>query len=124
MGFFFFVVGVLVGTLLLVLLPLFIAVVGVIVAIGIVIALPVIVAVLILFGIIAVAPAIGYGLAIAAILIALWLSDAQRSSSDGSCRVVSCPRTGSAMASSRLRAPFHSLGGRTCPSLPIWSMPQ
>jgi hypothetical protein len=78
MGFFFFIVGVLVGTLLLVLLPLFIAVVGVVVAIGIVIALPVIAAVLILFGIIAVAPAIGYGLAIAAIMIALWLSDRKR----------------------------------------------
>ena len=42
-----------------------------------------------------------------------------RPSSDGSCRVVSCPRTGSAMASARLRTPFHSEGGRTCPSLPI-----
>ena len=62
MGFFFFIVGVLVGALFLVPLPLFIAVVGVVVAIGIVIALPVIAAVLILFGIIAVAPAIGYGL--------------------------------------------------------------
>ena len=37
----------------------------------------------------------------------------------GSCRVVSCPRTGSAMACSRLWAPFHSVDGRTCPSLPI-----
>jgi hypothetical protein len=36
-----------------------------------------------------------------------------------SCRVVSCPRTGSAMACSRLCAPFHSVDGRTCPSLPI-----
>ena len=78
MGFFFFIVGVLVGTLFLVLLPLFIAVVGVVLAIGIVIALPVIAALLIVFGIIAVAPAIGYGLAIAAILIALWLSDRKR----------------------------------------------
>jgi hypothetical protein len=78
MGFFFFIVGVLVGTLFLVLLPLFIAVVGVVLAIGIVIALPVIAALLIVFGIIAVAPAIGYGLAIAAILIALWLSDRRR----------------------------------------------
>ena len=40
-------------------------------------------------------------------------------SSAGSCRVVSCPRTGSAMASSRLCAPFHSVDERTCPSLPI-----
>ena len=42
-----------------------------------------------------------------------------RSSSDESCKVVSWPRTGSAMASAKLRAPFHSLGGRTWPSLPI-----
>lgn len=39
-------------------------------------------------------------------------------------RVVSCPRTGSAIACSRLCAPFHSDGGRTAPSLPTWSMPQ
>jgi hypothetical protein len=31
----------------------------------------------------------------------------------GSCRVVSCPRTGLAIASSRLCAPFHSDAGRT-----------
>jgi hypothetical protein len=41
------------------------------------------------------------------------------SSSAGSCRVVSCPRTGSAMACSRLCAPFHLAEGRTFPSLPI-----
>jgi len=37
----------------------------------------------------------------------------------GSCNVVSWPRTGFAMASSRLCAPLHSVDGRTCPSLPI-----
>ncbi len=78
MGFFFFIIGVLVGMLLLVLLPLFIAVVGAVVAIALVIALPLIAAVLILVGIVAMAPAIGYGLAIAAILIALWASDRKR----------------------------------------------
>ena len=35
-------------------------------------------------------------------------------SSDLSCTVVSCPTTGSAIAASRLLAPFHCSGGRTC----------
>jgi hypothetical protein len=78
MGFLFFIIGVLVGMLFLVLLPLFIAALGVVVAIGLVIALPLIAAALILIGIVALAPAIGYGLAIAAILIALWTSDRKR----------------------------------------------
>ena len=51
MGFFYFVIGVIIGSLLLVLLPLFIAALGVAVAIGIVIALPLIAAVLVLLGI-------------------------------------------------------------------------
>jgi hypothetical protein len=78
MGIFYFIFGVVVGSLLLVLLPLFIAVLGVALAIGIVIALPLIVAVLILVGIVAAAPALGYGLLIAALLIALWSSDRKR----------------------------------------------
>lgn len=78
MGFFYFIIGVIIGTLLLVLLPLFIAVLGVALAIGVVIALPLIAAFLVLVGLIAVAPAVGYGLAIAALLIALWLSDRKR----------------------------------------------
>ena len=78
MGFLFFIIGVLVGMLFLVLLPLFIAALGAVVAIGLVIALPLIAAALILIGIVALAPAIGYGLAIAAILIALWTSDRKR----------------------------------------------
>jgi hypothetical protein len=78
MGFLYFVFGVVVGTLLLVLLPLFIAVLGAALAIGIVIALPLIVALLILVGIVAMAPAVGYGLLIAALLIALWSSDRKR----------------------------------------------
>ena len=77
-GFFFFVIGVLVGIVLLVLLPLFIAVLGAALAIGLVIALPLIAAVLILIGIVALAPGLGYGLAIAALLIALWSSDRRR----------------------------------------------
>jgi len=78
MGFFYFVIGVIIGAFLIVLLPLFIAALGVVVAIGIVIALPLIAALLVLFGIIAVAPAVGYGLLIAALLIALWTSDRKR----------------------------------------------
>ena len=78
MGLFYFIVGVIVGALLLVLLPAFIAVLGVALAVGLVIALPLIAAVLVLVGIIALAPAIGYGLAIAALLIALWAGDRKR----------------------------------------------
>jgi hypothetical protein len=78
MGFFFFIIGVIIGVLMLVLLPLFIAVLGVALAVGIVVALPLIAAVLVLVGIIAVAPAVGYGLAIAALLIALVVSDRKR----------------------------------------------
>jgi len=78
MGFFYFIIGVIVGTLLLVLLPLFIAVLGVALAVGIAIALPLIAAILVLVGIIAVAPAVGYGLVIATLLIALWVSDRKR----------------------------------------------
>jgi hypothetical protein len=78
MGFVLFVIGLIVGVFLLVLLPLFIAVLGVTLAVGIVIALPLIAAVLVVVGIVAVAPAIGYGLAIAALLIALWVSDRKR----------------------------------------------
>jgi len=44
-------------------------------SIGIVVTLPLILAVLILIGIVALAPALGYGLLLAAILIALWSSD-------------------------------------------------
>jgi len=78
MAFFFFIIGLIVGLLFLVLLPLFIAVLGAALAIAFVIALPLVVAGLILVGIVALAPAIGYGFAIAAILIALWLSDRKR----------------------------------------------
>jgi hypothetical protein len=78
MGLFYFVIGVIVGTLLLILLPLFIAVLGVALAIGVVIALPLIAALLVLLGLVAIAPAVGYGLLIAALLIALWVSDRKR----------------------------------------------
>lgn len=71
-------IGVIVGALLLIILPLFIAVLGVARAVGVVIALPLILAVLILIGFVAVAPALGWGLLLAAILIALWSSDRKR----------------------------------------------
>jgi hypothetical protein len=38
---------------------------------------------------------------------------------DGSNREVSCPITGSAIAASRLCAPFHCSAGRALPSEPI-----
>jgi hypothetical protein len=78
MGLLYFIIGMIVGTFLLILLPLFIAVLGVALAIGVVIALPLIAAALVLFGLIALAPAIGYGLVIAALVIALWVSDRKR----------------------------------------------
>ena len=84
MGFVFFIIGLLVGIALLVLLPLFIAVLGTAVAIGLVLALPLVGAVLILIGIAALAHALGYGLVIAAILIALWLSHRHRRQSSES----------------------------------------
>lgn len=70
-----FVFGMLVGLFGLVLLPLLIAALGAAFALGLVVILPVLLAVLILFGILAATPAIGYGLAIAAVLILLWASD-------------------------------------------------
>jgi hypothetical protein len=78
MGLLYFVIGVIVGALLLIVLPLFIAVLGVTMAVGVVIALRLILAVLILIGFVAVAPALGWGLLLAVILIALWLSDRKR----------------------------------------------
>jgi hypothetical protein len=78
MGLFYFLIGVIVGAVLLVILPLFVAALGATLAIGIFIALPLVVAVLILVGIIGLAPALGYGLLLAAILVALWSSDRKR----------------------------------------------
>jgi hypothetical protein len=47
-------------------------------AIGVLIALPLLLAVLILAGILAAAPALGYGLLLAAILVALWASERKK----------------------------------------------
>jgi hypothetical protein len=70
-----FVFGVLVGLFGLVLLPLLIAALGFAFSLGLVVLLPMLIAVLILFGILAATPAVGYGLAIAAVLILLRASD-------------------------------------------------
>jgi hypothetical protein len=56
-------------------LPLLIAVLGAGFTLGLVIILPLLLAVSILLGILAAAPTIAYGLAIAAVLILLWASD-------------------------------------------------
>jgi hypothetical protein len=73
MGLVWFFIGVIVGALLLVILPLVIALLGAALAIGVFIALP-----LILAGIVAAAPPLGYGLLLAAVLVALWASDRKK----------------------------------------------
>jgi len=75
MALLWFVFGVLVGLFGLVLLPLLFVMLGAAFALGLVVILPLLLAVLILFGIIAAAPTIGYGVAIAAVLFLLWASD-------------------------------------------------
>ena len=78
MGLVWFFIGVVVGALLLVILPLVVAVLGAALAIGFLVALPLILAILILVGILAAAPALGYGLLLAAVLVALWASDRKK----------------------------------------------
>lgn len=78
MGFFYFIIGVVVGLSLLVLPPLILATMGIALAIMMTIALPLIFAGLIFFGILAALPAIGYAVAIAALLLILWMNDRKR----------------------------------------------
>jgi hypothetical protein len=78
MGLVWFFIGVVVGALLLVILPLVIALLGAALAIGVFIALPLILAILILAGIVAAAPPLGYRLLLAAVLVALWASDRKK----------------------------------------------
>jgi hypothetical protein len=78
MGLVWFFIGVVIGGLLLVILPIVIAVLGAVLAIGILIALPLILAILILVGIVAAAPPLGYGLLLAALLVALWASERKK----------------------------------------------
>ena len=75
MGFIWFLIGGVVGLLLLFILPLVVAVLGAALAIGFLVALPLLLAILILVHILAAAPALGYGLLFAALLVALWASD-------------------------------------------------
>ena len=78
MGLIWFFIGALVGALLLVILPLVVAALGVMLALSIVVALPLILAILILVGVVAAAPGLGYGLLLAAVLVALWASDRRK----------------------------------------------
>jgi hypothetical protein len=78
MAFLWFLLGVLIGLFGLVLLPLLVGVLGAAAALGFVVLLPLALAVVIVVGFLAVAPTIGYGLAIAAVLILLWASDRNR----------------------------------------------
>ena len=78
MGFLWFVIGAVVGALLLVVLPLLVAVLGAVLAIGLLVALPLLFAILILVGVLAAAPGLGYGLLFAVVLIALWASERRK----------------------------------------------
>jgi hypothetical protein len=78
MGLIWFVIGAVVGLLLLVILPIVATVLGAVVAIGILVTLPVVLAILILVGVLAAAPALGYGLLFAALLVALWASERRK----------------------------------------------
>ena len=78
MGFIWFFIGAVVGLLLLAVLPLMVAVAGAVLAIGFLVALPLLLAILILAGILAAAPALGYGLLLAALLVALWANERRK----------------------------------------------
>jgi hypothetical protein len=78
MGLIWFVLGAVVGILLLVILPIAVALLGAVVAIGFLIALPGLLAILILVGILHAVPALGYGLLFAALLVALWASERRK----------------------------------------------
>jgi hypothetical protein len=78
MGLFYFLFGIIAGIALIALSPVIIVMLGATLAIGFVVALPLIVAVMILCGLLALTPALAYGLAIAALIVALWASDRRR----------------------------------------------
>jgi hypothetical protein len=78
MALLWFLLGIVIGLLGFVLLPLLVAVLGAVCALGLVVVVPLLLAVLILGGILSAAPTIAYGLAIAAVLILLWTSDRKR----------------------------------------------
>jgi hypothetical protein len=78
MALLWFLIGAVVGASLLVVLPFVVAVMGAVPAISLLIALPLLFAILILVGVLAAAPALGYGLLFAVVLIALWASDRRK----------------------------------------------
>jgi hypothetical protein len=78
MGLVWFFIGAVIGVLLLVILPLIVAVLGAVLAIGFLVTLPLLLAILILLGVLAVAKALGYGLLLAALLVALWANERKR----------------------------------------------
>jgi hypothetical protein len=82
MGLFYFIIGVFVGVCLLALLPLLLATFGIALAIVMAVTLPLLAAALIFFGIIAALPVVGYGIAIAALLIILWANERKRQHPD------------------------------------------
>ena len=78
MGLFYFVFGVFAGIVLIAVLPLIMLALGATLAVAFLVALPLILAVTILCGVFALTPALACGLAIAALLVALWASDRRR----------------------------------------------
>ena len=78
MALFYFVFGVLAGIMLLALLPVLLVALGATLLVGFLLALPLIIAVMILGHVLAVTSTLIYGLAIAALIIALWASDRRR----------------------------------------------
>jgi hypothetical protein len=83
MGFIYFIFGILVGIWLIAALPLLLATLGLALALGIALTVPFLAAVLFFLGILAAIPALGYGLAIAALLILLWASERKRRQTSG-----------------------------------------
>jgi hypothetical protein len=83
MGFIYFIFGVLVGIWLIAALPLLLATLGLAFALAIALTLPLFAAALFFLGILAAIPALGYGLAIAALLILLWASERKRHQQSG-----------------------------------------
>jgi hypothetical protein len=83
MGFIYFIFGILVGIWLIAALPLLLATLGLALALGIALTVPLLAAVLFFLGILAAIPALGYGLAIAALLILLWASERKRRQPSG-----------------------------------------
>ncbi len=83
MGFFYFVIGVLVGLSLIAALPFLFALFGMALALAMILFLPLFAAAFFFFGVLALMPAIGYALAIAALIVILWVSEKKRRPTGG-----------------------------------------